>query len=86
MSCWRRRWLVGLILAVVALSLLSFLAFRNNRWMRPAYYIFGGFMLLNGMMHIVGSFWWSRWLPGVISAPLLVIASIWLLVRARLAE
>jgi hypothetical protein len=76
-------WLTGLILAIVILLALSPLAFRRARWSVILSYPFGGLMLLNGMMHIAGSIYLGRLMPGVYSAPLLLIASTYLLLSTR---
>jgi len=76
-------WLSGLIGAVTLLWALSVPAFRGKRWMVPFAYVFGFFMLLNGCGHIAGSFYLGRLMPGVYTAPLLLAASIHLIVRAR---
>jgi hypothetical protein len=73
-------WLAGLISAVILLLLLSPSAFRGARWMTPLSYFFGVMMLGNGLLHIAGSFYLGRPMPGVYSAPLLLGASVYLLV------
>ena len=81
-----RVWLAGLIGAVVFLLLLSPFVFRGASWTRGASYLFGAIMLLNGFGHILGSIQSSRLLAGTYSAPLLVLASLALLIavpRAR---
>jgi hypothetical protein len=71
-------WLAGLILAVIVLASLSRFAFLGRAWIRPASYVYAVFMLFNGLTHIVGSLYARRPLAGVVSAPLLVAASIFL--------
>ena len=78
-------WLTGLIAAVLLLMALSPLVFQGVRWLRPASYFFGVLMLLNGLGHTVGSLYFGRLLPGVYSSPLLLIASINLLMAASRA-
>lgn len=75
-----RSWLAGLILAVILLLLLSPFAFRKARWMTPLSYFFGAIMLGNGLLHIAGSFYLGRAMPGGYSAPLLLAASVYLLI------
>ncbi len=75
-------WLGGLITAVVVLLLLSALAFRGSRAMVYASYPYGLLMLLNGLGHSLGSVYFGRLLPGVYSSPLLLVASVWLLICA----
>ena len=78
-----REWLAGLIAAVLLLSALSVFAFRGARWMRCLALPFGVLMLVNGLGHLAGSIYYRRVMPGAYSAPLLVAASICLLVAAR---
>lgn len=73
-------WLAGLILAVVILFILSRFAFRGAWGMVVFAYFYGVFMLGNGLLHFAGSYYLGRWMPGVYSAPLLLAASVWLLV------
>jgi hypothetical protein len=75
-------WLTGLISAVIALLLLSVLVFRGSRAMIYASYPYGVLMLFNGLWHSLGSINFGRLLPGVYSSPLLLAASVWLLVCA----
>ncbi len=76
-------WLVGLIGGIAMLSVLSLPAWRNNRWVLRGAYVFAAIMFANGLWHTAGSIVLARWLPGVISSPLLLIASVWLFVRVR---
>jgi hypothetical protein len=73
-------WLSGLIFAILLLLSLSILVFRGSKWMTPLSYVFAVIMLLNGMMHIAGSFYLGRMMPGVYSSPLLLAGSVYLLV------
>ena len=57
--------------------------FRGARLMVWLSFFYGGLMLLNGLGHTLGSVYFGRLLPGVYSSPLLLAASIWLLVTAR---
>ncbi len=75
-------WLTGLIIAVIALLTLSLLVFRGSRAMVYLSYPYGLLMLLNGLGHSMGSIYFGRLLPGVYSSPLLLAASVWLLVCA----
>ena len=72
-------WLTGLILAVVVLLSLSTFAFQGARWLVPLTYLFGFMMLGNGVLHIGGSVYLGRLMPGVYSAPLLLAGSLYLL-------
>jgi uncharacterized protein with HXXEE motif len=75
-------WITGLIAAVVVLLALSVFAFRGSRAMIYASYPFGVLMLFNGLGHTLGSVYFGRLLPGVYSSPLLLAASVWLLICA----
>jgi hypothetical protein len=76
-------WLTGLILGVTLLLALSPLAFRGVRWLVPFAYFLGIIMIGNGLLHIGGSFYFGRLMPGVYSSPLLLGAAIYLLVSVR---
>jgi hypothetical protein len=78
-----RVWLTGLILAVIALLVLSLFAFRDATWMKAMAYGFAFLMMANGLQHLVGSIYMGRLMPGVYSSPLLLICSIYLLRRVR---
>lgn len=69
-------WLVGLVIAVVALALLSPAVRRGGRAVVLASCIFSGIMLLNGLGHLAGSAYFGRWLPGATSSPFLLLASV----------
>src|SRR5215467_2487272 len=49
-----RIWLIGLICGIVLLFALSPFAFRNSRWLVALGYVFGIFMIGNGLQHIGG--------------------------------
>jgi uncharacterized protein with HXXEE motif len=76
-------WLAGLGVAVAALCAASPLAFRGSRIARLAAYPYAAIMLLNGIGHLAASAYLQRWAPGATTAPLLLGASVWLLVVAR---
>ncbi len=76
-------WLSGLIALVLFLLVLSRLVFRGARGMVPLSYLLGGIMLANGLGHIAGSVYLRRLMPGVYSAPLLLVSSLYLVAQAR---
>jgi len=76
-------WLAGLCVLVVILLLLSPLAYRGSRALRLMALPYAAIMLLNGIGHLAGSMYLGRWAPGATTAPLLLVASIWLLTTAR---
>lgn len=82
-------WLAGLIAVIVLLIALSRVAFRGSRWLRPIGYALAVIMFANGVGHILGTIAgrtvaevrFPRPMPGFYSSPLLLAASVWLLVR-----
>ncbi len=74
-------WITGLCIGVAVLLALSVFAFRGARWMRPLAFVFGAVMLANGLGHSLGSLYFGRLLPGVYSAPLLLVGSVYLLMQ-----
>jgi hypothetical protein len=86
-----REWLIGLIAACAILTCLAPFAFRGVRWLRPLAWIFAGIMLLNGLGHTlatnlghtVESVTFQRPAPGFYSSPLLLTASLWMMLRLR---
>ena len=72
-------WLGGLIMVTVFLFALAPAAFRGEPGMRPAAYIFGIVMAGNGLLHLGGSVYMRRAMPGVYSAPIILAAAIYLL-------
>ncbi len=86
-----REWLAGLIVAVAIGLALSPLAFRNARWFRPLAWFLAVMMLLNGLAHTLGTIFgrtapevrFPRPMPGFYSSPLLLAASIYLLLQLR---
>jgi hypothetical protein len=71
-------WLLGLIAAVVALGALTPLAFAGRAWLRPLAYALAAIHLGNGLLHLGGSILARRAVPGVWSAPVLLVAGAWL--------
>ncbi len=75
-------WIGGLIVAVSALLSMSWFAFYGARWMAWAAILFGVMMCFNGFLHIAGSAYLQKFLPGTWSAPLLLICGVWLVVES----
>jgi hypothetical protein len=71
-------WLVGLIAGILVLASLSPFAFAGKPWLRPAAYVLAGIHIGNGLLHLVGSLLARRPVPGLYSAPLLLLAGGWL--------
>ena len=76
-------WLAGLAAVVAVLALLTPAVRRAATATWVASWIFGGIMLANGLGHLLGSFYFGRWLPGATTATLLIVGSAWLLQRTR---
>ena len=79
-----RVWLALLIAGIFLLLCLSPLAFRGKPWLRiasrPLSIVVG---VLNATLHISSSVYFHRWMPGVYSSPLLLLAAIYLLASSR---
>jgi len=87
-----RNWLTGLILLIVALLAIAPAFFRGAGWVRPIGYFLAVLAgVLNALGHITGtilghtvpSVRFPRPMPGFYSAPVLLTASLYLLVRLR---
>jgi len=78
-------WLAGLTLAVLGLLALSPPAFQGSRWLIHLSYPYALLMFANGLGHLGYSLYHETLMPGVWSSPLLLAASVWLLVAAHRA-
>jgi hypothetical protein len=86
-----REWLVGHIMVCALLFCLTPIAARGMRGLRPLAWAYAVIMFLNGMGHTFGTFLghtvasvtFPRPAPGFYSSPLLLAASVWLMVRLR---
>lgn len=76
-------WLSLLIFAVVMLGASSCFVWKGRWAMRPISHVFAVFMLINGLLHIAHSIYMRELMPGVYSSPLLLAASIALIVYTR---
>ena len=73
-------WLALLIIGFAVLLCLSPLAFHNSPWLHLAARPIAVFLgIFNAGLHLVGSIRYRRRVPGFYSAPLLLIASLYLL-------
>jgi hypothetical protein len=75
-------WLAGLVVGICLLLALSPQAFRGARWMTLVAYPLGFLMFMNGLGHVAGTIYMRRPMPGVYSAPLLLISSAYLFLMA----
>jgi len=78
-----RVWIAQLCLALAVLFLLTPFAWQGRRWMRLLSSAYAILMLGNGLVHVAGSIYLGRLLPGLYSSPLLIAAAIFLLAAAR---
>jgi len=75
-----RIWLSGLIVGICLLLALSPLAFHGVHWIRIAALVLAILVGIgNALLHIGGSLLYRRWMAGILSSPLLLIAGGWLL-------
>jgi hypothetical protein len=77
-------WLASLAIAIAIFLCLSPFAFRGMRWARvaaiPVALLAG---IANAMGHTFASIYYHRWMPGVYSSPLLLLAAVFLIAAAR---
>lgn len=75
-----RVWLSLLIAGIIVWLCLSPLAFAGNHWLRLIARVFALVVgILNALLHLAGSIYLRRWLPGVYSSPVLLAAAVYLL-------
>jgi hypothetical protein len=72
-------WLLGLAFITAAFLSLTPLAFLGRPWLRPVAIAFAAINVFNGLLHLVAAAVMRRPNPGVLSAPILLVASAWLL-------
>jgi hypothetical protein len=75
-------WMAGLVAGIALLFLLSPLTFRGARWFVVIAVPFSVMMIGNGLGHVGGSIFLGRFMPGVFSSPILIVASSLTLVYA----
>ena len=76
-------WIALLCFAILALVAASYFVWRGRWAMRPISHVFAIVMLLNGLLHIAWSVYMWELMPGVYSSPLLLVASVALIVYTR---
>ena len=75
-------WIAGLAILVAVLFALVPVAYRGARWITIIAIPFSVLMVGNGLLHIGSSIYMHRWMPGVFSSPILIVASVTSLVCA----
>jgi hypothetical protein len=86
-----REWLLGLVGGIVFALLLTPLAYRGSRIIRPIAWVLSVIMILNAGGHMLATIFGrtvesvrlARPAPGFYSSPLLVSAAIYLIVQLR---
>jgi hypothetical protein len=76
-------WIVGLTVGILLLFALSPVAFRGSRWLAFFAMPFSVLMVGNALGHIASSIYMGRFMPGVYSSPVLLVAALLAFVRAR---
>jgi hypothetical protein len=71
-------WLIGLMAAVLILAAMVPSAFAGERWLRSVAYFLSVVHIANGLLHLGAAATARRAVPGVLSAPLLLLTGIWL--------
>ena len=66
-------WLGGLIVAVVILAALTPNAFAGSAWLRPLAIVMGAEHVGNGLLHLVVGTVKRCAVPGILSAPLMLV-------------
>jgi hypothetical protein len=77
------RWIGGLIAGIILLFALSPLAFSGNTTLKTIAIVLAALTGVgNGLLHIAGSLWFRKAMPGLISSPVLILAGLWLIASA----
>lgn len=74
-------WLVGLIIAVVVGYLLTPLVIRGGGFISLLTTVLGVIMIINALIHIIGSIYLGKLMPGFWSSPFLLGTAIFVVVR-----
>lgn len=79
-----RSWLITLAIGIALFLCLSPFAFRGVGWARVAALAVAFLVGIgNAGLHILSSIYYHRWMPGVYSSLLLLLAAIFLILTAR---
>jgi len=73
-------WIGGLIGAVVIGYLATLLVAKGVRGIKTVMVVVGALMVLNSVVHLVVSVYFGTLVPGTLSSPLLLVASVFLVV------
>ena len=72
-------WLVGLLVLTTVFLSLTPLAYDGRDWLKPVAIAFALINIFNGLLHLVAAMVLRRRVPGLITAPFLLLSSVWLL-------
>jgi hypothetical protein len=75
-------WLIGLLVVTATFLFLTPLAYEGRTWLKPVAIAFALINVFNGLLHLVAAVVLRRSVPGVLTAPILLAASMWLLYAA----
>jgi hypothetical protein len=78
-----RLWISGLALLSLLLTISTIFIISRNKVYINIIKAFSVLMILNGLGHIAGSIWFASILPGLLSSPLLMGFSIYLIIRIK---
>jgi len=79
-------WLLGLAVLTGTILALTPLAYQGRGWLRPVALALGVINTGNALLHLVRTAIARRRVPGVLSAPLLLVSALWLLYAATRPE
>lgn len=79
-------WITTIGALVAMLFALTPWVYRGARWLVRGSYVLAALMIGNGLNHLLSPRYLGRFLPGEYTSPLLIAASIWLIVQARKAH
>ena len=74
-------WLTGLISLIAIGYLATIKVAQGGRVIRIVTIVLGLLMIANALGHLVGSLYSGMMLPGVRSSPILLAASVWVMIR-----
>ncbi len=74
-------WLGGLVVAIVIGCSLTPMVNRGGRLIRALTTLLGILMVINALIHMLGSFYFERLIPGFWSSPFLLAAAVIVTIR-----
>ena len=74
-------WLGGLIAVIIVCFALTPLVRRGGRFIRVVTTVLGVLMVANALLHMLGSLYSGRLLPGLWSSPILLATAVYVVIR-----